>query len=98
MSTEPLNTAGILAALTPEIVDRLRTAVEIGKWPNGERLTPEQRTTSMQAVMVWEMTHLPEQKRTGYIHKGSKDGEVCDSDEPHEHAYDPHEERPLRLV
>jgi len=95
MSNDAMNPEAVLAALTPEIVDRLRTAVEIGKWPNGDRLTPEQRVTSMQAVLIWEMKNLPENQRTGYIDKGKKEGEACDTDHDHSHA---DEEKPLRLV
>lgn len=91
-----MNIEQTLAALTPEIVDRLRTAVEIGKWPSGQPLSAEQRATCMQAVLIWEHEHLPEKQRTGYIDKGKKaEGELCDSDAP---AHDPHEEKPLRLV
>jgi len=95
MSTDIHNAEAILAALNPDIVDRLRTAVEIGKWPNGDRLTPEQRATSMRAVLLWEGKNLPENLRTGYIDKGTKEGEACDSD--HDHGKGD-EERPLRLV
>ncbi len=31
----------ILQAMTPEVYQRLMTAVEIGKWPDGTVLTPE---------------------------------------------------------
>ncbi len=55
-----MNIEQMLAVLNPEIVERLRTAVEIGKWPNGVALTPEQRQTCMQAVYAWEMKNLPE--------------------------------------
>ncbi|PTQ89491.1 YeaC family protein [Agitococcus lubricus] len=74
--------AAVLAALTPDIVANLKRAVELGKWPDGRRVTDEQRETCMQAVLVWEMQHLPEQERTGYIHKGEKEGETCDD---HDH-------------
>ena len=78
--------AAMLEALTPDIVDKLRLAVEIGKWPGGERLPREQRETCMQAVLAWEVKNLPEQERTGYIHRGTKqDGEVCASDDKHDH-------------
>jgi uncharacterized protein YeaC (DUF1315 family) len=69
----------MLAALTPEIVAALKHAIETGKWPDGRRLSGEQRTISLQAVIAWEHHNLPEQERTGYIDKGDKDGEVCDS-------------------
>lgn len=80
----------ILASLTPEIVERFRSAIEISKWPDGRPLTPEQRETCMQAVMIWEHEHLPPTERTGFIHKpvkedGSIVGEECDVE--HEHHY-----------
>jgi uncharacterized protein YeaC (DUF1315 family) len=95
MTVDVLNPEAVLAALTPDIVDRLRTAVEIGKWPNGDRLTTEQRSTSMQAVIIWEMKNLPDNQRTGYIDKGKKEGEACDTNHVHGSV---DEEKPLRLV
>lgn len=73
-----MNKAEILKALTPEIVSRFKTAIELGKWADGNKLTDEQRQTCMQAVMVWEHEHLSEEERTGYIHKPKKD--ACASD------------------
>lgn len=62
----------ILASLTPEVVDKFRMAIELGKWPDGRKITAEQRETCMQAVMVWEHEHLPPNERIGYIHKPVK--------------------------
>lgn len=75
----------MLAVMTPELVSAFRLAIEIGKWPDGRRLSPEQRETCMQAVIAWEMKNLPENQRTGYIDKAEKEGEVCDS---HDHSQD----------
>ena len=44
----------LLAAMTPEIYQRLVQAVELGKWPDGVALTPEQKENSLQAVMLWQ--------------------------------------------
>ena len=78
-----MNIEQMLAVLDADIVARLRTAVEIGKWPNGVVLTKEQRQTSMQAVIAWEAQNLPENERSGYIDKGHKEeGEECDSHVP----------------
>ncbi len=75
-----MNIEQMLAALNPEIVARLKTAVEIGKWPNGIALTKEQRQTCMQAVYAWEIQNLPEEQRSGYIDRGTKEeDEHCDS-------------------
>jgi len=80
----------VLASLTPELVDKFRTAIELGKWPDGRRLSAEQRETCMQAVMIWEHEHLAASERTGFIHKPVKNdgtvvGEECDVE--HEHHY-----------
>ena len=50
----------LLNAMTPEVYQRLATAVEIGKWPDGTPLTPEQRDASMQAVMLYQSRHNAE--------------------------------------
>lgn len=44
----------LIAAMTPEVYQRLARAVELGKWPDGVALTPEQRENSLQAVMLWQ--------------------------------------------
>lgn len=84
-----MNKEAILSALTPEIVAKFKSAIEIGKWENGDKLTPEQRQTCMQAVMVWEHEYLPVHERTGYLEKpkekGKTVGEACDVE--HEHHY-----------
>jgi uncharacterized protein YeaC (DUF1315 family) len=53
--------------ITPEIYESLKLAVEIGKWSDGRKLTTEQKELSLQAVIAWEMSNLPEDQRTGYM-------------------------------
>jgi uncharacterized protein YeaC (DUF1315 family) len=53
--------------ITPEIYESLKTAVEIGKWSDGRKLTREQKELSLQAVIAWEVQNLPEDQRTGYM-------------------------------
>lgn len=85
-----MNIEQMLNTLTPEIVEKLKTAVEIGKWPNGVALTKEQRQTCMQAVLVWEHKHLPETERTGYIDRGTKEeDEHCDSHDTKDDEFQP---------
>ncbi|MDO4250533.1 MAG: DUF1315 family protein [Moraxella sp.] len=94
-----MNKYDVLNSLTPQIVDKFRTAIEIGRWENGEKLTDAQRATCMQAVMIWEHEYLPVDERTGYIHKPIKeDGGVvgADCDVEHEHHY-PHTEQVLKI-
>lgn len=77
----------LLDSITPDIYQRLRTAVEIGKWPNGIALTEEQKALSMQAMISFEAKHLPPEQRTGYV--PPKPSGACSHDE--EEA----EEKPL---
>ena len=55
-----------------EVYERLKTAVELGKWPDGKTLTDEQKATSLQAVMAWQAMHIdnPEHMNIG------RDGEI----------------------
>lgn len=54
---EPEQLEQLLLVMTPEIYQRLVTAVELGKWPDGVALTPEQKEHSLQMVMLWQSRH-----------------------------------------
>ena len=88
-----MNIEQMLSILDADIVERLKTAVEIGKWPNGVVLTAEQRQICMQAVIAWEHQNVDAKERTGYIDKGHKEeDEECDSPVPEP------EFKPIRFV
>jgi len=53
--------------ISPDIYERLKLAVEIGKWPDGERLSQEQKELCLQALITWEAKNLPEELRIGYM-------------------------------
>lgn len=60
--------AKIIEQMNPNVYQRLKNAVELGKWPDGRPLTEEQRETSLQAVIAYEVDrNFPEHERTGYI-------------------------------
>jgi hypothetical protein len=44
----------LIAAMTPQIYDKLSGAVETGKWPDGTALTSEQKENAMQAVLLYQ--------------------------------------------
>ncbi|WP_224746078.1 YeaC family protein [Neiella litorisoli] len=48
----------LVSAMTPEIYDNLKTAVELGKWADGTPLTAEQKEHSLQAVIAYQALHL----------------------------------------
>lgn len=81
----------LIASITPETYESLKRAVELGKWPDGSRLSPEQRANCMQAVIAYGERHLTEEQRVGFIDRGAKEeGEMCD-----DHS---HEEQPVRFL
>lgn len=47
----------MLDAMTPDVYERLATAVETGKWPDGVALTQAQRDNCMQLVMLYQARH-----------------------------------------
>lgn len=90
-----MNFQEMLNSITPDIYEKLKRAVEIGKWPDGRALSTEQREITLQAVIAYEQKNLQEHERTGYIDRGSKqEGEVCGDD--HQHGDQAHEEQPLK--
>ena len=71
----------MIEAMTPEVYQSLRRAVELGKWPTGVRLTQEQRETSLRAVIAYEHRHgVSDQERVGFIDRTRPDGKQHGSD------------------
>lgn len=81
-----MNFNDILNAITPEVYENLKRAIELGKWPDGRALTREQREHCMQAVIAYELKHVPAEERTGYVppknhtHCGGE-GEIAEPEE-----------------
>lgn len=57
----------ILQALNPDIIDKFKEAIALGKWPDGSLLTLQQKETCMQAVIAFEQTFVAEDERTAYV-------------------------------
>lgn len=53
--------------INPETYASLRQSLELGKWPDGNLLTREQKELTMMAIIAWEQKNLPEHERTGYL-------------------------------
>jgi len=49
-----MNVEQLVQSMTEETYNRLKLAVETGKWPNGDRLSPEQLESSLQMVMLYQ--------------------------------------------
>lgn len=74
-----------LAQMTPEIYQNMKQSLELGHWPNGDRLTPDQREGILEALIAWEHDNLPEEQRIGYMPvscKSSANKSAAEQDEP----------------
>lgn len=78
MIDKPDNWQALVASMTPEIHQQLKTAIELGKWPNGDRLSPAQIEHCMQAVIAWDELYLPAQDRTAFIDRSGLKKSHCD--------------------
>jgi len=85
----PQSVEKLIEAITPVIYEALKSAVELGKWQNGNPLVPEQTEYCMQAIILYEARHLPAQQRTGSNLKFHKLGDP--------QGVDPLANRPVRL-
>ncbi|UTW13776.1 YeaC family protein [Marinobacterium rhizophilum] len=85
-----MNYEQLIEAMTPDMHRSLKLAVEIGKWPNGERLSEEQRTLCLRAVIAYDQSRLPESERTGFIDRTRPDGA--------QHGTDPLKPQPLKIL
>ena len=80
-----MNFKEMIDNMSPEVYVKLKQAVELGKWPNGVRLTPEQTELCLQAVITYDYSNKEEKDRVGYIDtKGHKSLGKKESTEDHE--------------
>jgi len=86
-----MNVHKLLSSITPDIYRNLKTAIEIGKWPDGNKLSVEQRQLCMQAVIAYEHKHLPQEEHTGFI--PPEPHSFCGDD--HDHA---EQDKPIKWV
>ncbi len=74
----------LIQQLTPEVYAALRQAVELGKWPNGQALTDEQKALCMEGVIRYEAVHqVPETQRVGYVAPKPPKSQPCDHEPIH---------------
>ncbi|GAA6169738.1 YeaC family protein [Sessilibacter corallicola] len=81
-----MNIQDLLETVTPEIYENLKRSIELGKWPNGQKLTKEQKENSLQLVIAYEQEHFPEQERTGYVPPKAACGSKKTESKPEEPA------------
>jgi len=68
--------------INPEIYQRFKAALELGKWPDGRKLTREQKEICLQAIMIYEAKHqMVDGDRIGYVDTAKK-ASSCGTDKP----------------
>lgn len=83
----------LIQSLNPEVYRNLKLAIELGKWPDGRKLSLEQKELCMEAVIYYENLHgVEESDRVGYIDTGTKKGSSCGTDDHH------HDEAPVKIL
>lgn len=75
-----MNYDELIHNMTPAVHAALKRAIELGKWPNGVRLTPEQQAICMRAVIAYDQANLPPQEQVGYIDRTRPDGSLHGKD------------------
>ena len=78
MSNAPSSFEEILQNITPEIHQNLKTAIELGRWENGERLSAEQVDLCLQAVIAYDEKNLNAKDRVAYIDRTKLKKQKCD--------------------
>lgn len=70
----------LIASMTPEIREKLTRAVELGKWPDGGRLSDEQRSLIIEALMIWQARYQPDNGEAYTIDENGEMRFLCDSE------------------
>jgi uncharacterized protein YeaC (DUF1315 family) len=69
----------LVESLTPEMVWDLKRAIELGKFPDGRMVSEAQRELMLEAVILYDAAKLPEDERTGFIHRKKTASGILDS-------------------
>ncbi len=68
-----MNYQELIEKMTPQIHQSIKQAVELGKWPDGKKMTADQLDICMRAVIHYDQ-NLPKEQRTGFIDRVRADG------------------------
>jgi len=77
LGNKPESIDELVDGITPEIHQKLKSAVELGKWESGEALSEEQKAYCMQAIIAYEHRHVPIEQRTGFMNPRAMAGSNC---------------------
>ena len=74
-----MNFNDIVESMDVQLYERFKKGLELGKWPDGKKLTQQQKETCMQAIICYEDLHkINETERVGFLDRGKKANTACD--------------------
>ena len=68
----------LVESLTPSMVSDLKQAIELGKFPDGRVISREQKELMIEATILYDALKLPEEERTGFIHRKKQASGIMD--------------------
>ena len=74
-----MNIDVLVNSMTADVYERLRSAVETGKWPDGPPLSDDQKASSMQAVLLYQAKiaksseHMTVNENGEIVHKSKQE-------------------------
>ena len=68
----------LVESLTPSMVSDLKQAIELGKFPDGRVVSREQKELMIEATIFYDAMKLPEEERTGFIHRKKQASGIMD--------------------
>ena len=68
----------LVESLTPSMVNDLKQAIELGKFPDGRVVSNEQKELMIEATILYDARKLPEEERTGFIHRKKQSSGIMD--------------------
>jgi uncharacterized protein YeaC (DUF1315 family) len=69
----------LVESLTSDMVDDLKRAIELGKFPDGHVVSEEQEELMIEATIRYDALKLPEEERTGFIHRKKQASGILDT-------------------
>ena len=54
-------------SISPDMAESMKLAVETGRWPDGRKLTEEERETTLQAIIAYDFREKKTEDRVGYV-------------------------------
>lgn len=68
----------LVESLTPSMMSDLKQAIELGKFPDGRVVSREQKELMIEATILYDALKLPEEERTGFIHRKKQASGIMD--------------------